>query len=35
METFDTSYGLITLYKNETFIINHFTPLLIMYISKL
>ena len=24
METFDTSYGLITLYKNETYIINSF-----------
>ena len=24
METFTTSYGLITLYKNETYIINNF-----------
>ena len=24
METFTTSYGLITLYKNETYIINDF-----------
>ncbi len=27
METFTTSYGLITLYKNEAYIIHDFTPL--------